>query len=129
MNKIKIIILSLTLCANYVCAQGWVKVGCGFNNQTYVLYADSLTNKLFVGGWFSGLNCQSDSLLAVWDGTAWDTNYGINGANYNGVLDIINYKNEIYICGDLEYANGIIINGIAKWNGSLWDTLGSGFQN
>jgi hypothetical protein len=43
--------------------------------------------------------------------------------------DVLAVGNDIYVAGAFERAGGVLVNGIAKWNGSAWSALGSGLGN
>lgn len=44
------------------------------------------------------------------------------------LYDLIKYNNELYVIGDFNRVDVDTINGIAKWNGTNWVSLGSGLQ-
>jgi hypothetical protein len=84
-------------------------------------------NRLYIGGnFYTGFDSTDIDDIAVYNGTEW-TKVGTkwNGSN-GGVLCMTVYKNELYVGGsfykDLDpNAPG---NGIAKWNGTRWSSLG-----
>lgn len=44
----------------------------------------------------------------------------------NTVLAVTEYKGEIYAGGDFDSAGTVVVNHIAKWNGSSWSPVGTG---
>src|ERR1700722_2454743 len=50
---------------------------------------------------------------------------GMNG--FAGLLCV--YNNKLYVGGTYTMAGGITANDIAVWNGSKWDSLGSGIKH
>jgi hypothetical protein len=84
-------------------------------------------NRLYIGGnFYTGFDSTDLDDIAVYNGTEW-TKVGTkwNGSN-GGVLCMTVYKNELYVGGsfykDLDpNAPG---NGIAKWDGTRWSSLG-----
>ena len=128
----KRILVILILSANFVCAQNWVSLGTGLNDQSRVLYSDSVSGRIFVGGNFSFVNGRYQKTIAAWDGTEWDTLIaGINDGN--PVLTITRYQNNIYAGGAFEFLYSSpyhgIVNGFTRWNGTTWDSLNIGFHN
>jgi hypothetical protein len=114
-------ILTLSLSCNLFYAQGWLALGTGLNSQARVLYADTILNRLFVGGNFWAVNGHSQVGIAAWTGTSWDTS--ITGLNGYPVLSINEYQNNLYVSGYIEY------NGFTKWNGTSWDSIDWAFGN
>lgn len=79
--------------------------------------------KLVVVGDFWNVQqpCVGCNGVAVWDGVSW-TPLG-NGVN-NDVLSITVWNNEVVIAGDFTQADGVPISRIAKWNGTVWESVG-----
>jgi len=121
-------VLVFILCANFVSAQNWVPLECGLNAEGRVLYPDSVTGKLFVGGDFSALGCHQSDRIAAWSGLEWDTTYSLNSYG-NPVLTFNRYQNLLYTAGYFSNSCGTIItNGFARWNGSCWDSINNSFH-
>ena len=56
----------------------------------------------------------------TWNGTTWSTLGGwINGSQVGAEV----FNNELYITGNFSNAGGTPTRGIAKWNGTQWDSL------
>ncbi len=49
---------------------------------------------------------------------------GFNRAGY--VLLYDSTDNNLYVGGDFEYADSVLVNGYAKWDGLKWDSMGKG---
>jgi len=115
----------MVLTANIVCCQNWLPVDCGLNSVGYVLYPDSTTGKLFVGGSMSAIfpSCDHGDLITVWDGTMWDSTYELHGGG-GDIRTIMRYQNQLYAGGNAGFASGHRIQGFTRWNGTLWDSLG-----
>ena len=111
--------------------QSWLPLGAGVNDIVRVLYFDSTTNKLYVGGSFTQVDSLSIKCIAKWDGNKWDSLAG--GMESGGsVNSIIRFQDTLYAGGMIDYAfyNGIEkrINGLAKWNGVFWDSIPNSFH-
>jgi hypothetical protein len=44
------------------------------------------------------------------------------------IYDVVEYQDQIYICGEFDRAGGQPIQGIARWTGTRWDSVGGGFS-
>jgi hypothetical protein len=58
-------------------------------------------------------------------GSAWDSQFFLAGVN-GEVRAIANSGNSIYVGGQFNSADDIVLTNIAKWNGTNWSALGSG---
>lgn len=88
---------------------------------------------LYVGGNFIDIGGISALRIARWDGTKWHkmgAGLGYNGAaSFDRVKAIaISPTGEVYAAGRFTESNGVIVNNIARWNGSSWKPLGDGFN-
>lgn len=115
----------------------WVKVGTGIPNPNdaisdMVIYK----NELIVGGHFTK---QTNALnpgnnIAAWDGTNWHSlgdasqDFGINGVNA-GVVRMIVHGDYLYVCGHFSEAGGKTATNIARWDGTNWCALATGFSS
>lgn len=100
---------------NYSCLLG----GVGIVARAAVVW----DGKLVVVGdfWNNFQPCVGCNGVAVWDGVSWSP-LG-NGVN-NDVLTCTVWNNELVIGGDFTESNGVPIARIAKWNGSIWESVG-----
>jgi hypothetical protein len=94
--------------------------GGAVDGLVYELYTD--TSGLYVGGAFANVGGVAAANVAKYDGTTW-TAFDFDGAL--GIFAITRTAN-----GDL-YAGGAYgpfeeASGVAKWNGTTWQTLGGG---
>jgi hypothetical protein len=84
-------------------------------------------NYLYMGGSFLRAgNLPNTHYLARWDGSQWSAVPG--GAPNNVVDDIIVYNNELYICGVFDSVGNVPASGIAKWNGTTWQSIGPNYD-
>ncbi|MFH2054761.1 MAG: FlgD immunoglobulin-like domain containing protein, partial [bacterium] len=69
--------------------------------------------------------------VVTWNGTTWEqlgTPLGGNPSCYSTYLEAFaNYGDDLIVAGGFQTANGAPVNGIARWDGSSWSALGSGF--
>lgn len=93
------------------------------------LYTDTIDNKLYAVGSFVSIGGKKCYGTAVWDGQTWDSlGSGIREFTFSDaiqtVLDVVRYKNEIYIAGSFYKCGGKDMVGIARWNGVEWNNVG-----
>jgi hypothetical protein len=85
-------------------------------------------NELYIGG---DIYTGNFHFIAGFDGTTWnDMQGGVDGFP-GSVFAMAVYKNKLIVGGDFQNAasNTIQTNFIASWDGSKWDSLGSGLNN
>lgn len=115
----------------------WVKVGTGIPNPNdaisdMVIYK----NELIVGGHFTK---QTNALnpgnnIAAWDGTNWHSlgdasqGFGVNGINAS-VVRMIVHGDYLYVCGHFSEAGNQTATNIARWDGTNWCALATGFAS
>jgi hypothetical protein len=108
------------------------ETGKGFNGSVSAFAVDG-NGKVFAGGNFTAIGMQSAPLIAQWDNGGWSKlGNGIQGRteNFGGVHTVtIDKKKNIYAGGNFNTADSIVVNNIAKWDGSTWSALGSGIRN
>ncbi|PCI97571.1 MAG: hypothetical protein COB15_07645 [Flavobacteriales bacterium] len=94
------------------------------NQHVYDL--EVINNKLYVvGGYFDSVGTIAADRIAIWDGTIWDTLPPLPATGL--ISEIIEYQGEIYIGGNMSDQSGNNLNSIAKFNGSSWEAVGTGF--
>ncbi len=114
----------------------WVKVGSGIPNpndvvQDMVIYK----GELIVGGSFTKSTHQLNpgNGIAAWDGTNWHSlgdasqSYGLSGPN-TSVVDLLVHGDYLYVCGRFTEAGGKPATSVARWDGTNWCALATGFM-
>ena len=91
---------------------------------------------LYAGGNFNGMGGVAANNVAKWDGSSWTAlGSGVVGVPPNfpaspEIFDLAVFDDgngpELYAGGLFTTAGGVLVNHIAKWNGSSWSALGSG---
>ena len=66
--------------------------------------------------------------VARWNGTAWSSlgSGAANGVDDGVVALAIASNGDVYVGGDFTRAGGTVAASIARWNGTMWSSLGSG---
>jgi hypothetical protein len=85
---------------------------------------------LYVGGDFTTAGGNPANCIAKWDGTSWTTlGSGMSGNDPHGthVSTLAVSGSNVYAGGNFTNAGGVAANSIAKWDGTSWTPLGSGF--
>jgi hypothetical protein len=118
-------------------AQEWQHViNINADSRVFELYPDSIEDKLFIGGQFDSVDHVYTSNIGYFDGNEFhslahniDTCWNLG---CQGVFSIGRFKNEIY-ASSIRSANDSIgmpfIDGIGRWNGSIWNGLGLGIDD
>jgi Tol biopolymer transport system component len=113
----------------------WSDVGSGVGGAfPSVLALEVVGNDLYVGGEFTEAGGQTANKIARWNGSSWSalgsgSANGVSPANFISVRAIKAAGSDLYVGGDFREAGGQPANGIARWNGSAWSSLGSGAGN
>jgi hypothetical protein len=87
--------------------------------------------KLVVGGIFTHAGGSPANNIAQWDGSTWSA-LGMGaevagwGYTYPEVHDLIEYNGDLIAMGPFSLAGGVPVNGLARWDGTSWSSLGSG---
>jgi hypothetical protein len=91
---------------------------------------------LYAGGWFQMAGGTEVIRIAKWNGAAWaPLGDGIDGGGSPNVATMAVFDDgsgagpALYVGGAFDTAGGVVVNGIAKWDGSTWSALGSGMSN
>jgi len=108
----------------------WNSLGLGTSGVVYALYFDN-SGSLYAGGCFNTAGSVAANSIAKWDGSAWYT----LGSGLQGELDAkaraltIDNSGNLYAGGRFDTAGSVSANSIAKWDGKVWSSLGSGVDN
>jgi hypothetical protein len=86
---------------------------------------------VYVGGYFIYAGGLPANNVAKWNGTTWSS-LGTGAAN--GVAGIVYAlavagNGDVYVGGGFITAGGLPANNVAKWNGTTWNSLGTGAAN
>jgi len=110
----------------------WWNMGVGFDASVGVLAASA--NAVYAGGSFTNVNdppfIWTVNHIAMWDGANWS---GLgSGATGTSTAEIralaFGGDGKLYCCGRFTNISGISASSIARWDGTKWEALGSGFS-
>ena len=117
----------------------WATLGSGLAGPPSIflvtdatVFDDGTGPALYVAGNFSGAGGATTPGLVRWNGSAW-SNVGQTGLTFNGsgtvVRKLVVYDDgrgaALYASGAFNMADGIPVNGLAKWDGQSWSSIGS----
>jgi trimeric autotransporter adhesin len=102
----------------------WSNLG-GFVDNIQ-LAVEVYNDELYITGHFENVDGIPTRGLAKWNGTTWST-VGGDGLNqspgYSGnVLKV--YNGKLYLAGGFVEVCGVTARGVARWDGSQWDSVG-----
>jgi hypothetical protein len=107
----------------------WVSLG-GINGADNAVYAAAVdgSGNLYVGGSFTVAGDVVANRIAKWNGTNWSA-LGA-GMDYH-VYALAVSGNNVYAGGNFKYVTNsgqaaVLVNRIAKWDGTTWTALGAG---
>jgi hypothetical protein len=112
----------------------WTALGDGISGDpysatVYALASDGHGN-VYAGGLFTTAGTASTANLARWNGETWsEVGGGVQAKEQvkAAVTSLIANGSDLYVGGLLISAGGVVLGGIARWNGSTWDNLQGGF--
>jgi PKD repeat protein len=109
---------------------GWSFLGTVMDDQILDLAVDG-TGKIYAGGYFTTAGGVSANKIAVWDGSSWSAlGSGTGGVFNQHVIALsVDKDDNLYAGGEFTTAGGVVVNNIAKWDGTSWSALGSGMDN
>jgi hypothetical protein len=99
------------------------------NKAVYTLLADTTMDGLYVGGKFDGIGNNTElRSIALWRDGQWNAlGNGLTSYQFPASLrDMVIYNGDLYVGGFLTDADGVVCNGIARWDGVQWSALGGG---
>ena len=107
----------------------WTNLGSGLSSNAYCIAIDGASN-VYVGGFFTNAGGIAATNIAKWNGSSW-TNLGsglANGPNFASVHALaLDGATNLYAGGNFTEAGGSPANYVAKWDGTSWTNMGSGF--
>ena len=128
--------------SSQACEPAWVQEGelPGLTNpenadrdigRAWAVFDDGTGPDLYSGGLFTHAGDLLINGLARWDGNAWsDVGGGVTGVD--GVYALVVHDDgagdALYVAGSFTHAGGVPANNVAKWDGTQWSALGSGFR-
>ena len=107
----------------------WRSVGDGLDRPVEALAV--YNGELIAGGTFRSSGDQQLNRIGAWDGTHWrPLGSGIGqGDALTGVRALQMYRGRLIAAGSFRRAGGVIVNGIAAWDGTAWSALGRGVED
>jgi hypothetical protein len=109
----------------------WNSLGTGSaNGVNGLVYAIAINGSdVYVGGSFINAGTTVVRGIAHWDGATWSgLGSGATGPSTAEVRALaFGGDGKLYCCGRFTNMSGLNVSGIARWNGTTWEALGSGF--
>ncbi|MBO2009354.1 T9SS type A sorting domain-containing protein [Hymenobacter negativus] len=124
--------------ASYVAkwdGSAWSSLGTGMANGgaegTVMTLAVAVNGDVYAGGDFIQAGGIAANYVAKWNGTTWSSlgTGAANGVNGSVLSLAIAGNGDVLVGGDFTQAGGISAGHVARWNGSVWSTLGTGASN
>jgi hypothetical protein len=109
----------------------WMPVGSGMSIGGYVDAMSIFNGNLYVGGLFDSAGGIAAINIAEWNGTVWNGLGSIINGNCCVPPDVealTVFNGNLYAGGAFDSVGGILVNTIAEWNGTKWDSLQNGMS-
>lgn len=90
--------------------------------------------KIVVSGEFDRIGSKSISGVAAWNGTEWEAlGMGLSGSILGSAPvifphQLLEFEGDLIVAGNFLRADGIDVNGVARWDGVSWSAMGDGFD-
>jgi trimeric autotransporter adhesin len=111
----------------------WSALGSGmsFSGSPPAVYALTVlpNGDLVAGGMFTTAGGTAVNHIARWNGSTWSAlGSGMTGTAFVPVVYALTVlpNGDLVAGGQFPIAGGVVVNNIARWNGSSWSALGSG---
>ncbi len=117
----------------FACWDGgaWTSLGAGGTGAVYAIAVDWAGN-VWIGGTFANwAGVANADKIAVWDiaTTAWKSPGDLAGANGDVNALAIGPDGTVYAAGGFTTLAGIAAVGIGRWNGTIWESVGTGLAS
>jgi hypothetical protein len=86
-----------------------------------ILSIATQNGKIYASGFFSP---PTNAPVEVWNGAQWSTVGQVYGYPQAIVYDMAFVGNYLYIAGSFTNVNGVAANGLARWDGATWSSVG-----
>ena len=112
----------------------WSPLGVGFDNAVEAL-GTMPNGDVVAAGWFNASGGQPMRGLARWNGTAWaPVGGGLSSSIFVSTYALglaVMPNGDLVVAGSFQFAGGVPVQNIARWNGTTWSAitpgLGAGF--
>jgi trimeric autotransporter adhesin len=115
---------------------GWSALGSGSAGPSFPhvvalkVHDDGSGSRLFVGGPFASAGGVAARNIATWSAAGWSA---MPGGGLDGRATCVAEFDEgggplLFVGGEFTHAGSLPVNRIARWDGSSWSALGSGFD-
>ncbi|MCI1186405.1 hypothetical protein MON38_03170 [Hymenobacter sp. DH14] len=111
----------------------WSSLGAGAYYGSVFALALANNGDLYAGGYFTHAGTVAANSIAKWDGTVWSAlgtgaGNGVSSNGYGGTVNTLAVaaNGDVYVGGEFKQAGSAAANGVAKWNGTTWSSLGNG---
>ncbi|TGE14168.1 T9SS type A sorting domain-containing protein [Hymenobacter elongatus] len=109
----------------------WSTLGTGLVGVAVFALAVDGAGNVYAGGSFTRAGNKSAISIAKWDGTNWSAlSAGLTQASYPGEVYAlaVDGAGNVYAGGSFGQTGSLVVNGLAKWDGTNWSALGTGFD-
>ena len=112
---------------NYVnLVSPWAPMGSGFNSTVFAV--EKYGTSTYAGGQFTASGTTALNSIGRWTGSAWvQVGSATAGGGFNGpVYALRSEGGYLYAAGSFTSADGVPVQNVARWNGSVWSAVDVG---
>ena len=114
--------------------KAWLPLGDGTNDTVrgaLTVFDDGSGPALYAGGTFTEAGGVEALHIAKWDGLEWSPVRGGTDAYLSNLAVFDDGSGEgpaLYACGGFDFAGGVYVASIARWDGQEWTAVGGGIS-
>jgi hypothetical protein len=104
--------------------------GNGTNGTVHAVgvFDGSGEQEVYAGGTFSAAGGIAADNIARWNGSRWSSLTGPSGQGVDDQVDVMKVFDDgsgtaLFVGGEFTTAGGLVVNGIARWDGATWSSL------
>lgn len=135
--KLSSTVIGLFIFCQCCFAQHWQSLRDGVNNWPIptFMFADTISNQLYVGGRFKLADNDPARGIASWDGSDWAPlgdgidSFPTGPSQPNNIWGMVHFGNYLYVGGNFVWAGEVGAKFLARWDGTTWDTIPGGQPN
>lgn len=103
----------------------WQALGSGMNGKVMDLHY--WQGNLYASGNFTTAGGVNANRVARWDGGSWNAlGLGMSGGSFGGRVSTLSSSgSRLYAGGNFTSAGGVMIEGLAQWDGASWSAVGN----
>lgn len=131
--KYRLVFLIVSLCAVLWSVPSLARAAAGDEHWANIFGGSGCSNAVFAlavrgehvyaSGFWSAGPISTNNWIEVWNGSQWSTLPGLFTGSMP-IFDALFVGSDLYVCGIFTRVDGVLMRGIARWNGQSWAAIG-----